>query len=241
FRVPYFNLDSQSEVSMRSLIPMKRAGRAIVIAVLAANVVACGSWSRTQRGAAIGGAGGAAIGAAIGKKHGSTALGAIVGAAVGGTVGAMIGREMDRQARELAMEIPGATVERVGEGIIVTFDSGILFDFDSDQLRPEARQNLANLAASLQKYPRSNVLLVGHTDSIGSDAYNQALSERRARAAMNYLVSQGVAAARITAVGRGETEPVADNETEAGRQANRRVEVAIFASEEYRRELSSGI
>ncbi|HLU24221.1 MAG TPA: OmpA family protein [Longimicrobiales bacterium] len=226
---------------MRSLIPMKRTGRAIVIAVLAANVVACGSWSRTQRGAAIGGAGGAAIGAAIGKKHGSTALGAIVGAAVGGTVGAMIGREMDRQARELAMEIPGATVERVGEGIIVTFDSGILFDFDSDQLRPEARQNLANLAASLQKYPRSNVLLVGHTDSIGSDAYNQALSERRARAAMNYLVSQGVAAARITAVGRGETEPVADNETEAGRQANRRVEVAIFASEEYRRELSSGI
>jgi len=220
---------------------MKRTGRAIVIAVLAANVVACGSWSRTQRGAAIGGAGGAAIGAAIGKKHGSTALGAIVGAAVGGTVGAMIGREMDRQARELAMEIPGATVERVGEGIIVTFDSGILFDFDSDQLRPEARQNLANLAASLQKYPRSNVLLVGHTDSIGSDAYNQALSERRARAAMNYLVSQGVAAARITAVGRGETEPVADNETEAGRQANRRVEVAIFASEEYRRELSSGI
>lgn len=224
---------------MRSTFPMKTTGRAIVIAVLAASIVACGNWSRTQRGAAIGGAGGAAIGAAIGKKHGSTALGAVVGAAVGGTVGAMIGREMDRQARELALEIPGASVERVGEGIIVTFDSGILFDFDSDQLRTEARHNLSNLAASLQKYPRSNVMLVGHTDAIGSDAYNQGLSERRARSAMSYLVSQGVSVSRVTAVGRGKTEPIADNETEFGRQANRRVEVAIYASEDYRRELSS--
>lgn len=187
----------------------------------------------------IGAAGGAAVGAAVGKATGNTARGAILGAAIGGAAGAIIGRQMEKQARELAMEIPGAKVERVGEGILVTFDSGILFDFDSAELRPAARENLRNLAESLKKYPNTNVLLVGHTDAIGSDEYNYNLSTRRANAAANYLVSLGVDRKRIEAVGRGETEPVADNDTEAGRQQNRRVEVAIFASEEYRQELLS--
>src|SRR4029434_1677864 len=137
-----------------------------------------GCASRTAKRRASGAPGGAAAGALIGKAAGSTAKGAIIGAAVGGTAGALIGREMDQQAEELAKSLPNAKVERVGEGILVTFDSGILFDVDSDALRTAARQNLQNLANSLQKYRRTNVLLVGHTDATGSDSYNQGLSER---------------------------------------------------------------
>jgi outer membrane protein OmpA-like peptidoglycan-associated protein len=170
---------------------------------------------------------------------GSTAVGAILGAAVGGAAGAAIGRRMDRQAEELEDELPGAEVERVGEGIQVTFDSGILFDFDSDALRSEARANLADLAASLSEYDGTRVLVVGHTDSRGTDEYNQGLSERRAGAARTYLMSQGISPDRIEAVGRGETEPVDSNDSDAGRQANRRVEVAIFASEEMQEEMRS--
>ncbi len=201
---------------------------------------ACSSWTATQKGAVIGAATGAAVGGVIGNQTGSTARGAIIGAAVGGAAGAIIGRQMDQQAEALKQEIPGAKVERIGEGIQVTFDSGILFDFDSHALRPEARTNLANLAASLNRYPDSDVLIVGHTDSVGTDSYNQALSERRAQAARDFLVAQGVAASRIRAVGRGESEPVASNDTPEGRQANRRVEIAIFASEAYRKRLLGG-
>ena len=195
----------------------------------------CAQMSKMQRGAVIGAAGGAAVGAAIGKATGSTARGAIIGAAVGGAAGALIGRQMDKQAEQLAMSIPGATVQRVGEGIVVTFDSGILFDFDKAELKPAARENLANLARSLMEYDGTEVLLVGHTDSVGSDDYNQALSERRAQAARSYLISMGVSPLRVRAVGRGESEPIASNDTEEGRAQNRRVEVAIFAGEEMRR------
>jgi outer membrane protein OmpA-like peptidoglycan-associated protein len=195
-----------------------------------------GCASRTARGAVIGAAGGAAAGALIGKAAGSTAKGAIIGAAVGGATGAIIGRQMDKQAEELAKDIPGATVERVGEGILVTFDSGLLFDFNSDALRSAARTNLRNLADSLHKYPRTNVLLVGHTDAVGSDSYNHALSQRRASTAASFLTSQGVSRTRMDMGGRGEMEPVASNDSESGRQQNRRVEVAIFANEDYREE-----
>jgi outer membrane protein OmpA-like peptidoglycan-associated protein len=167
---------------------------------------------------------------------GSTAKGAIIGAGVGGAAGALIGREMDQQAEELAKSLPNARVERVGEGILVTFDSGILFDVDSDAVRPAARQNLRNLADSLQKYRRTNVLLVGHTDDTGSESYNQDLSERRAEAAASVLGSQGLTRPRVEIAGRGELEPVAANDDERGRQQNRRVEVAIFANEQYRDE-----
>jgi outer membrane protein OmpA-like peptidoglycan-associated protein len=190
-----------------------------------------GCATHAQTGAIIGAGGGAVVGGAIGTAAGSTAKGAIIGAVVGGATGAIIGSQMDKQAKELEQNIKGATVERVGEGIQVTFASGLLYDFDSDVVRPEAKANLRELAASLGKYPGSDLLILGHTDQLGSPAYNQALSERRANAAATYLMSQGVSAARIAARGLGETEPVASNETEAGRQTNRRVEVAIFASE----------
>jgi outer membrane protein OmpA-like peptidoglycan-associated protein len=137
---------------------------------------------------------------------------------------------MDQQAKELKLDIPGATVERVGEGIQVTFASGLLFDFDSDQIRAESAQNLRNLAASLNKYPKTELLVVGHTDALGSTTYNQDLSQRRANSASTFLAAQGVSSARVRASGRGEMEAVATNETEAGRQANRRIEVAIYAS-----------
>ncbi|HEU4629862.1 MAG TPA: OmpA family protein [Gemmatimonadaceae bacterium] len=203
-------------------------------AVAAAPVSACASLNRTEKGAIIGAAAGGAVGAAVGSKNGSTAKGAIIGAAVGGAAGAIIGRRMDKQAQELAQDIPGATVERVGEGIQVTFASGLLFDFDSYQVKPTARENLRNLAASLDEYPDTELLIVGHTDSVGSDAYNQRLSEQRARAAAEFLASQGVSRARIQTRGLGESEPKASNATDEGRAANRRVEVAIYASEALR-------
>jgi outer membrane protein OmpA-like peptidoglycan-associated protein len=195
--------------------------------------------SGTEKGAAAGTAGGAVAGGIIGRATGSTARGAIIGAIVGGTAGALIGRQMDRQAEELEEELPNATVERVGEGIKVTFDSGILFDFDASRLRPEARQNLRDLAESLSSYDSTEVLIVGHTDAVGSAAYNLRLSERRAQSAAAYVMEQGVRPSRVGTVGRGEEEPVASNETDAGRQENRRVEIAIFASEEYRERLEA--
>jgi outer membrane protein OmpA-like peptidoglycan-associated protein len=192
--------------------------------------------TKSQTGAIVGAAGGAVVGGVIGKAAGSTATGVIIGAAVGGVAGAIIGAEMDKQAKELKQNIPGATVERVGEGITVTFASGLLYDFDSDVVRPEAQKNLQALAASLHKYPGSDLLIVGHTDQLGPASYNQALSERRAAAAARFLVAKGVSRTRVATRGMGETDPLTSNETEAGRQTNRRVEVAIYASEAYRAE-----
>ena len=198
----------------------------------------CGiTMSKQTAGAMIGASTGAVIGGAVGSKNGSTAKGAIIGAAVGGIAGGIIGRQMDKQAAELAQNIPGATVERVGEGIQVTFASGLLYDFDSDRVRSDAAENLRNLAASLDQYPNTELLIVGHTDGVGSDSYNYDLSERRSRAAADYLIARGVDRDRVRTVGRGETEPVSSNDSETGRQRNRRVEVAIFASEAYRSEL----
>jgi outer membrane protein OmpA-like peptidoglycan-associated protein len=214
----------------------------VALTIAGVGLSGCATWenmSRTGQGATVGAAGGAAVGGAIGSRSGNTARGAIIGAAVGGAAGALIGRQMDRQAAELEQSIPGAQVERVGEGIQVTFDSGILFDFDSDRMRPEARANLQQLANSLQQYGETELLIVGHTDATGRVDYNQGLSERRARSAANYLASLGVARHRINATGRGMHEPVASNDDEWGRQQNRRVEVAIFASEAYRQQVRS--
>ncbi|HZJ00476.1 MAG TPA: OmpA family protein [Gemmatimonadaceae bacterium] len=197
----------------------------------------CASMNQKERGAVIGAGAGAAIGGVIGNQTGSTARGAIIGAVVGGAAGAIIGHQMDQQAKELDQSIPGAKVERVGEGIEVTFDSGLLFDFDSDRIRPDAAKNFQELANSLTKFGNSNLLIVGHTDSQGEDAYNMNLSQRRANSASAYLQSLGVPASRISTAGRGEAEPVATNDTDAGRQLNRRVEVAIYASPEYREQV----
>ena len=198
----------------------------------------CASLSNTEQGAAIGAGAGGAAGAAIGKAAGGTAEGAIIGAVVGGTAGAIIGQRMDRKAEELDSELDNADVERVGEGIKVTFDNAILFDFDSAALRATARTNLDELAASMDDFEGAELLIVGHTDSRGPEDYNQRLSERRADSAAEYLMAQGIGADRIATEGMGESEPVASNETEEGRQQNRRVEVAIYASEEYREEVA---
>jgi len=208
----------------------------VFIPVLAGLAVSsgCASLNKKETGAIIGAGSGAVVGGVIGRANGSTAKGAIIGAAVGGTAGAVIGHQMDQQAKEIQQNIPGAVVERVGEGLQVTFESGLLFDYDSDVLREPARKNLATLAASLEKYPNTDLMIVGHTDATGPDAYNMSLSERRAGAAASYLASQGVARARLRSTGRGESEPVAPNDTEADRQKNRRVEVAIYANEAFK-------
>lgn len=204
--------------------------RNIVLAALVVGSVSCAAWGKRETGGLIGAAAGATAGGIIGNQVGSTARGAIIGAIVGGAAGAVIGHQMDQQAKELVADIPGATITRVGEGITITFASGLMYDFDSDVIRSEAATNLRNLAASLRKYPNTQLLVVGHTDDSGADAYNQALSQRRADAAVRYLGQQNIPANRIAASGRGESEPVASNDTEGGRQANRRIEVAIFAN-----------
>ena len=216
------------------------------IVLLPAALLAVGSWgcaslNNKEKGAIIGATAGGAVGGVVGKQAGSTAKGAIIGAVVGGAAGAIIGHQMDQQAKELEQKIPGAVVERVGEGIQVTFASGLLFDFDSDVVRGDARSNLNELAKSLDKYGKSNLLIVGHTDNVGSDSYNQDLSERRADAAANYLVVQGVSRSRLATRGLGEAEPKATNTTDDGRQKNRRVEVAIYASEAWRQEAAKSV
>ncbi|MBA3343307.1 MAG: OmpA family protein [Gemmatimonadaceae bacterium] len=215
-------------------------GRALAALIIlgSTGLSACASMSNKERGAVVGGAAGAAVGGVIGNNTGgSTAKGAIIGAVIGGAAGAVIGHQMDQQAKEIDQTVTGAKVERVGEGIQVTFDSGLLFDFDSDRIRPEAAANLRELANSLNKFGNSSLLIVGHTDSQGEDAYNQGLSQRRANAASAYLQSQGVPSSRVSASGRGELEPVASNSSDDGRQQNRRVEVAIYASEAYREQV----
>ncbi|MBI3504410.1 MAG: OmpA family protein [Proteobacteria bacterium] len=207
-----------------------RARRGILIfAGGALALSACASLGKKGEGGLIGAGAGGAVGAVIGNQTGSTARGAIIGAAVGGLAGTIIGNQMDQQAKEMKQEIPGATIQRVGEGIQVTFASSMLYDFDSDKVRPEAAANLRNLAASLGKFPNTDILIVGHTDALGSVDYNQGLSQRRATSASDFLVMQGVSSNRLRTAGRGEMEPVSTNDTEAGRQLNRRVEIAIVA------------
>jgi outer membrane protein OmpA-like peptidoglycan-associated protein len=202
-------------------------------------LTACASMSQKQKGAVIGATTGAAVGGVIGNQTGSTARGAIIGAVIGGAAGAIIGHQMDQQAKELQQDIPGATISRVGEGIAVTFASGVLYPFNSTEILPDGKANLQSLANSLEKYPNSDILIVGHTDSVGTDAYNLDLSQRRALAASAYLQSLGVPASRLHATGKGESEPIQPNDTEAGRAQNRRVEIAIYASEAYRNQVKS--
>lgn len=205
-----------------------RGGAACLLIALA--ISACAQFSRKEEGATIGAGAGGVIGGVIGNQTGSTTRGAIMGAVVGGVAGAIIGNQMDQQAKELKQNIPGATVARVGEGIQVTFASGLLYDFDSDVVRAVSAENLRNLAASLGKYPNTDLLIVGYTDSEGKSDYNLALSQRRAMAVSSFLAGQGVTVLRLRTAGRGEMEPVSTNDTDAGRQLNRRVEVAIFAN-----------
>jgi outer membrane protein OmpA-like peptidoglycan-associated protein len=208
---------------------MKRSPlRALAMAAVVSLAAGC-ALSKAEKGAIIGTGAGGAAGAAIGHATGNTVAGAIIGAVVGGAAGAVIGAQMDKHAEELKYELPGATVQRIGEGIAVTFPEGLLFAFDSDRITPAAGDNLRKLAASLQKYDNTRTLIVGHTDAQGSDAYNMDLSERRAAAAAGYIVGEGVDRARVSSTGRGELEPIATNDSDDGRRQNRRVEIAIFA------------
>jgi outer membrane protein OmpA-like peptidoglycan-associated protein len=192
---------------------------------------ACHTANKAQKGAAIGAGTGGTVGAFIGKSAGNTALGALIGGAMGGTAGAFIGKSMDKQASELQQNVPGATVTRIGQGIIVKFDSGLLFGPGSAGLTSDAQTNLQNLAASLQQNPGTNVIIIGHSDNTGTSQQNMDISLQRAAAVKDYLASKGVDASRITTFGKGGTEPIANNATEAGRAQNRRVEVVIVASE----------
>lgn len=196
--------------------------------------------SNTHKGGAIGAGAGAAIGGIIGHKSDNTVVGAIIGATVGGAAGAIIGRQMDKQAEELQRDLKGATVERVGEGIIITFNSGLQFDFNSFQLQASTKTNLEELAKTLNKYDDTNILIEGHTDSSGEDTYNLQLSEKRAAAVSDYLKTQAVKGSRITTEGYGESQPLQTNETEAGRQQNRRVEVAIYANKKMKKLAEKG-
>lgn len=195
----------------------------------------CAEWSRTAKGAAIGAGAGGAAGALIGHVAGSTVAGILIGAAVGGVAGGFIGNYMDKQAAEIERDIQGAKVERVGEGIKITFSSGILFDVDKANLKDGYKTELAELSTILNKYADTNILLAGHTDSTGSEEYNFELSRRRARSVSDYLVTRDVQSARITTEGYGESQPVASNDTAEGRAQNRRVEVAIWANEKLKK------
>jgi outer membrane protein OmpA-like peptidoglycan-associated protein len=217
----------------------KIATLSIALSVGAMTFQGCDSLTNTQKGAGIGAAAGGVIGGIIGKKAGNTAVGAIIGAAVGGTAGGFIGKRMDKQAAEIQNAIPNAEVIREGEGIIVKFDSGILFDFDKFALKDVAKQNIQSLASSLNQYPGTDIKVIGHTDSRGTEEYNMGLSERRAAAVKAYAVSQGVPSSRLITMGKGFSEPIADNATDAGRAENRRVEIVIVANDQLKKEAAS--
>jgi outer membrane protein OmpA-like peptidoglycan-associated protein len=179
---------------------------ALVIVIVGQLLMGCNA-SNTTKGGAIGAGVGGAIGGAIGHRSDNTVVGAIIGATVGGAAGALIGRQMDKQAEELRKDLEGAHVERVGEGILITFESGLVFDTDSYTLRDQTKTNLTDLAGTLKKYDDTNILIEGHTDNTGQDAYNQKLSENRADAVENYLVTEGIKDTRITTKGYGEEQP----------------------------------
>ena len=212
---------------------MKRPVAGVVAVVLLAGTAGCAT--KAQTGAVVGAGGGAVVGAVIGKATGNTAAGAILGAALGGVAGAAIGDYMDRQAAEMERDLEGARIERIGEGIKITFAGGILFDVDRAELRPEAQAELTKLAGILQKYDDTNIMIEGHTDATGADQYNMDLSVRRASSVGTFLAVQNVARDRLNAIGYGEIRPIASNETTDGRQQNRRVEVAIWANDDLKK------
>lgn len=192
--------------------------------------------SNRDKGVAVGAAAGGVVGGVVGNNvgKGNTTLGVLVGAVVGGAVGGVIGAKMDKQAQEIQTEIPGAKVERVEEGINVTFEdgtSGVRFGFDSDVLDAQSKTNLNKMARILNDYPDTDIVVEGHTDNVGAEAYNMGLSRRRANTVTDYLVSQGVKATRITTKWYGETQPAVENDTPENRSKNRRVEMAITANE----------
>jgi outer membrane protein OmpA-like peptidoglycan-associated protein len=212
-------------------------------------IVSCQSLQNTnkqQRGTAIGAAGGAILGAIIGNNVGggdNQTEGAVIGAVVGGVAGNVIGRKMDKQAQEISQELPGADVQRVGEGIVVTFDegSGIKFATNQSTLNASSKATLDKLVKVMADYPGTEILVSGHTDSAGDAAYNLELSKKRAFAVRDYLITDGIATGRMAVTYSGETSPTATNETAEGRAQNRRVEIGIVAGEQMRRDAENEV
>jgi outer membrane protein OmpA-like peptidoglycan-associated protein len=214
---------------------MKNYLTVLLVLILVIGIAGCSSLSRTTKGAATGAAVGGVVGGVIGHQSGNTAVGAIIGAAVGGAAGAYIGNYMDKQAEEIQRDLDGARVERIGEGIKITFDSGLLFDVDKAALKPASEKNLTDLAEILNKYEDTEILLEGHTDATGSEEHNLNLSRSRSQSVANYLAGQKVKETRFTIMGYGEAQPIAGNETADGRAMNRRVEVAIYANDKLKK------
>ena len=219
---------------------IKKIGFGILSIMLALNISSCEATknaSNTQKGGAIGAAGGAILGAIIGnnvgKKGSGGELGAVIGGVVGGGAGILIGKKMDKQAQQIEEEIPGAVVERVDDGIVVTFDenSGVYFDTNKYNINNASETLLNKLAGILLEYPDTNVIVVGHTDSTGADAYNMTLSQNRAFAVTNFFTGKGLISTRFTTKWFGEEQPIADNTTAEGRSKNRRVNIAIVPNE----------
>lgn len=224
---------------------MKKYNKSIIAILFSASLLlgcdATKNANNKQKGAVIGATSGAVLGGVIGNNVGdknNTALGAIIGAVVGGVAGGYIGDKMDRQAEKIEQEIPGAEVTRVGEGINVVFDegSGVYFDTNKYNVNSKSSVTLDKLAGIFKEYPDSNILVEGHTDSTGDDAYNMNLSKQRAQSVTSYLSGKGVSSGRFTTNWYGETQPKYDNSTVDGRAKNRRVELAIVASDELKKE-----
>ena len=215
----------------RAIVPMA------FILLGSMTAMGCQSMSKTGQGAVVGGTAGTLIGGIIGKATGSTAKGAIIGAAVGGTAGAVIGNRMEQQAEELDRELESAEVvpimneEGQTAGIQLVFDNALLFDVGKSTLRPNVQADLRQLAMSMQSYPDHDAVIVGHASTDGSDDLNQRLSEQRASAVKSFMLSQGVAQARMDAIGMGETQPIAG--IPGTDPANRRVEISLFANQNY--------
>jgi outer membrane protein OmpA-like peptidoglycan-associated protein len=216
---------------------MKRLLIGLLVVCLVVWSSSCASMGKKEKtGTIIGASAGAVAGAVIGKGPTGTILGAILGAAVGGAAGMYIGKYMDKQAKEIEENVEGAEVQRVGEGIRITFDSGLLFDVNKYDLNETSQLNLKNLAVTLAKYGDTNILIEGHTDSTGTREQNVTLSERRAKSVAHYLAGLNVASSRFSIMGYGPDQPIAANDTAEGRQKNRRVELAVIANEKLKEE-----
>jgi outer membrane protein OmpA-like peptidoglycan-associated protein len=222
----------------KNMITMKQGimSLTLLFTILAILLSGCKTMTKSQKGAVIGGTSGAVIGGVVGHTMGNTAMGAIIGAAAGGVAGGVIGHKMDKQAEEIAKEMGDAEVIREGEGIVIKFKEKVLFAYDRSDLNATAKTNLDKLKNILLKYPETNITVIGHTDSKGSESYNQTLSESRATAVTNYASQNGIDKARLTAIGKGESDPIATNDTEEGSASNRRVEFVITANDKMKAE-----
>lgn len=220
-------MNNTMQIKLMFLTTLRKSGPVFLLALLLLHSFSC---NRTAQGTAVGAAAGALVGVLIAKGS-DNAKGILIGATVGGIAGAIIGSYMDKHARKLKQDLgQSAEVERVGESILVTFDSGIMFDVDSYGLKAATRANLDKMAETMKEYDKTEIIVMGHTDATGSDEHNQKLSENRAAAVSRFLQENGITAKRVTTKGFGEQKPVASNNTASGREQNRRVEIAIVAS-----------